>query len=76
KEVDQEMGVHPKVGLNKFPKQGDWLNKEAKVMFDYDGSTMTTGVIVRNDMEEPFITLIKLEDGRIIRSSECQYGLS
>lgn len=69
------MGVHPNVGVNKFPKQGDWLNKEAKVMFNFDSSTMLKGVIVRDDMEEPFLTLIKLEDGRVIRSTECQYSL-
>ncbi|PEJ68687.1 hypothetical protein CN680_26045 [Bacillus pseudomycoides] len=69
------MGVHPNVGINKFPKQGDWLNKEAKVMFNFDSSTMIKGVIVRDDMEEPFLTLIKLEDGRVIRSTECQYSL-
>lgn len=69
------MGVHPNVGLNKFPKQGGWLNKEAKVMFNFDSSTISKGVIVRDDMEEPFVTLIKLEDGRIISSTECQYSL-
>lgn len=68
------MGVHPNVGVNDFPKQGDWLNKEAKVMFNFDSSTMLRGVIVRDDMEEPFLTLIKLEDGRVIRSAECQYS--
>ncbi|MGH0417526.1 hypothetical protein [Bacillus cereus] len=69
------MGVHPNVGVNKFPKQGDQLNREVKVMFNFDSSTILKGIIVREDMEDPFLTLIKLEDGRVIGSAECQYSL-
>jgi hypothetical protein len=69
------MGVHQNVNYDKFPKQGEWLNKKAKVCFNYDSSKTVSGVIVRDDMEEPFITLIQLDDGRIIRSTECQYSI-
>lgn len=69
------MGVHPNVGFDKFPKQGDWLNKEVKVCFNYELRKEIKGVIVRDDMEEPHMTLIKLEDGRIVSTAECQYSL-
>lgn len=32
-----------------------------------------TGTIIRDDAEEPFETLIRLDDGRVIRAVECQW---
>tara|TARA_Y100001956_G_scaffold78324_1_gene89908 strand:+ start:1741 stop:1953 length:213 start_codon:yes stop_codon:yes gene_type:complete len=68
------MGVHKNIGKDKFPKQGDWLNREVSVCFNYDTSEMINGVIVRDDNESPFTTLIQLEDGRILNATECQYS--
>lgn len=68
------MGYHQNVGKDKFPKQGEWLGRETKVMFGFDSSTEMKGKIIRDDMEEPYLTLIQLEDGRVVRSAECQYS--
>ncbi|MEM6746777.1 MAG: hypothetical protein AAF608_05105 [Pseudomonadota bacterium] len=56
------------------PIQGKLKGKRVAVMFDYDSSTTTTGVVLRDDITEPFLTLIQLEDGFVVRSTECQYS--
>ena len=42
--------------------------------FHYDTSVEIPGTVIRDDREEPFETLIKLDDGRVIRGVECQYS--
>lgn len=69
------MGVHPNIGYKKFPKQGNRLNKEVSVCFDYQPSDTIKGVVVRDDIESPHLGLIQLEDGRIVRFVECQYSI-
>lgn len=69
------MGVVKNVGFSKFPKQGDHLDKEVIVCFDYDTSLTLVGRIVRDDVEKPFLTIIKLSDNRYVSSTECQYQL-
>lgn len=56
------------------PKQGDLLGLRVEVIFDRDTTTATTGLVLRDDMEEPHLTLIQLEDGFVITSKECQYS--
>jgi|SRR3989344_2397127 len=56
----------------QLPEQGNYLGKCAEVCFHYNERTIR-GIIVRDDMAEPFKELIELEDGRIISSTECQY---
>lgn len=68
------MGVHQNVGYDKFPKQGSFLGEEVKVCFNYDTSKTLKGKVIRDDIEEPYLTLFQLEDGRVIRSAECQYS--
>lgn len=67
------MGVARGISFDKFPRQGDYLHKRTKVCFNYDTSRLISGTVVRDDRDEPFLTLIKLDDGRYIKSSECQY---
>ena len=69
----QVMGFHKNIDFEKFPKQGDQLNKEVKVTFHYNTEKNLKGTIVRDDIEDPFLLLIKLEDGRYVRATECQY---
>lgn len=59
-----------------LPKQGNHLNKEVRVCFEYDTNEILHGLIVRDDMEPPFLTLIRLNDGRYIQTTECQYSLA
>lgn len=67
------MGVVNNISIKKFPKQSDKLNKRTKVCFNYDTSNLIDGTIVRDDIESPYVTIIKLDDGRYVNSTECQY---
>jgi hypothetical protein len=73
------MGVHPNVGIDKFPKQASdntlfESGTTVSVCFNYDTSKRIAGTIVRNDWEDPWITIIRLDDGRHVLSTECQYS--
>lgn len=70
------MGVEKNIDIKKFPKQSIWLGKNVRVCFNYDSAKEIDGVIVRDDMESPGRTIIKLKDGRHVLATECQYGLS
>ena len=63
------------IGIDSFPKQGSWLGMIVDVCFDHDPSRSIRGRIVREDVEEPGQMIIKLDDGRFVRSVECQYRL-
>lgn len=69
------MGCVENVDFYKFPKQSAFVNRRCDVTFHYDTSRYILGTIIRDDREEPFETLIRLDDGRIIRATECQYGI-
>lgn len=67
------MGTHPNVSYDKFPKQGRHFHKRCQVCFNYDTSKYVTGTIVRDDIEEPGLTIIHLDNGNLILATECQY---
>jgi hypothetical protein len=67
------MGIAPNVSATGFPKQGDFLHAEVSVCFHYDSATLIGGIIVRDDREAPFRTIIRLDDGRFVLATECQY---
>lgn len=71
------MGYVENITHDKFPKQGSWLGKKCKVLFRYgsDNEPELMGVIIRDDVEEPFRGIIKLDDGRYILMTECQYSI-
>jgi hypothetical protein len=69
------VGVQHNVLFDGFPRQGDQLHKRTRVCFNYDTSNTIPGTIVRDDREEPFLTLIRLDDGRYVSSTECQYSV-
>lgn len=68
------MGQHKNITIDKFPKQGSHLNKEVTVMFHYNTANTIKGIVVRDDEDDPGKTIIKLEDGRYVLSTECQYS--
>ncbi|WP_110953023.1 hypothetical protein [Anaerosinus massiliensis] len=51
------------------------IGKKVEVCFNYDRTIVTAGTIVQDDTEPPFVTRIKLMDGRYILDSECQYRI-
>ena len=68
------MGVHKNITTNKFPRQGNSLGQRCKVMFHYDSDNEFMGTVIRDDMEEPFIKIIKLDNGRVVLTTECQWS--
>lgn len=62
------MGMHHNIDHEKFPKQSEGLGRKVEVCFNYDTSKM-----IGDDYEEPFHMIIKLDDGRYILATECQY---
>lgn len=69
------MGVVKTKGIDKFPVQGQLLNARVEVCFNYDTTKTIKGTIVRSDMEDSFETILKLDDGRFLRDTECQYSV-
>lgn len=71
------MGCVEGVGYDVFPAQGPHLGKRVKVCFNYDTSHTLLGNIVRDDSTGKNYdrTIIRLDDGRYVLSTECQYSL-
>lgn len=68
------MGCHSAITAESFPKQSDHLNARAQVVFHYDLNRRFGATIVRDDVESPFMCILKLDDGRYVLSGECQYS--
>ena len=76
------MGCIDTITYDKFPKQKDdtynteWakVGARVKVCYHYDTSKTHLGTIVRDDCEEPYETIIKLDNGRYLRGVECQFS--
>lgn len=72
----ENMGCVSTITAYDFPKQSQYVNRRCNVCFHYDTSKWIAGTIIRDDREEPFETLIQLDDGRTLRGTECQYSFS
>ena len=70
------MGCVDTITAYRFPKQSKYVNRRCNVCFHYDTTTWIMGTVIRDDREEPGETLIRLDDGRVIRAVECQYSFS
>lgn len=69
------MGIQSGITAKEFPKQSSWKGNKVKVCFNFTIKDSIEGVIVRDDMEAPFKTIVKLDDGRYVLGTECQYSL-
>ena len=70
------MGVQQNISADTFPKQGVFLKKKVVVYFKYDTTKPISGTVIRDDMESPYITIIRLTDGRYVLATECQFSIS
>ena len=76
------MGCIDTITYDKFPKQKDEnykypefkVGSRVEVCYHFDTSKYHYGTIVRDDLEEPFETIIKLDNGRYLRAVECQFS--
>lgn len=67
------MIVEPLASSEAFPPQGRFLGLRVLVRFGYAPPDWR-GVIVRDDTEAPGLLIIRLDDGRHVLSTECQYS--
>lgn len=67
------MGTSPYVNVDSYPKQGQHLGKRVVVIFEYDTRHPFEGEIIRYDSTAPFVGVIKLDNGRVVLMTECQY---
>lgn len=74
------MGIQKRIDIKNFPKQHlvkeslmGGIGRKVEVCFYYNSANTIHGVIIRDDKELPFRTIIRLCDGRIILATECQY---
>lgn len=68
------MGVELTIDHERFPKQGKLLGQRVKVCFKFDATHEIGGECVRDDLEEPGRTIFRLDDGRYVQATECQYS--
>ena len=77
------MGVIKNIGFDEMPKQGSHLGKRTKVCFNYKSDDYIYGTVIRDDVaariafngdELPGHTIILLDDGRALLTTECQYS--
>ena len=69
------MGVVRSIKHNTFPKQSNRIGKRAKIWFHYDTENWILGTIIRDDSENPNLTIFKLDNGKYALATECQYGM-
>ncbi len=67
------MGCVKTITAYSFPKQSEFVNRRCEVCFHFNTEKTKEGTIIRDDREEPFETIIRLDDGRLILATECQY---
>lgn len=67
------MGFCKNIKYDRFPKQSDDVGKEVLVCFHHDTSHTMKGTLVRDDMEDPYRTIIQLENGQFVLGTECAY---
>ncbi len=68
------MGVIENISHDKFPRQGQLLRSVVNVTFHFDTGRTQKGIVVRDDVESPGRTIIRLEDNRYILATECQFS--
>jgi len=56
-----------------WPAQGVLLDAAVAVIFHGDTDTEYLGTVVRYDITEPHLTLIKLDNGKHVLGTECQF---
>lgn len=67
------MGMSPHITASQFPDQSPCLGQRVEVCFHYHADQCFPGVMVRDDVGPPFVAIIKLDDGRHVLATECQY---
>lgn len=67
------MGDSANISIIRFPKQADSVGSRVEVCFHFNTKNTIEGTVVRDDREDPFRTIIRLDDGRFVLATECQW---
>lgn len=67
------MGVVQGISFDSFPRHGGYLGRRVRVCFHYDTRRTIGGVCIRDDAEAPGLTIFRLDNGRVVLATECQY---
>lgn len=67
------MGCISTITHDSFPVQGPNLSVRVRVIFHF-GREELAGTVVRDDAEDPGRMIIRLDDGRHVLSTECQWS--
>lgn len=59
--------------IEDYPKQASYLGYKCEVVFGYNTEDIFTGTIIRDDGEKPHVTIIALDNGKVVLSIECQF---
>jgi len=73
KREEATMGIKANITATDFPAKGLMAGKRVRVCFHHDMSRPVERVVLRDDIEEPFRTIIHLDDGRAVLDTECQF---
>ena len=68
------MGIVKNIGYNLSPKASENVGKRIEECYVCEEDILKNGIIVRDDIEEPFETIIRVENIRYIRAEECQFS--
>lgn len=68
------MGCVKGVGFDEYPEQSQHVGQRVKVYFYYNLKQCLYGTIMRDDRTEPFRVIVRLDDGRVVLGTECQYS--
>lgn len=69
------MGVVKNISIDEFPKQSDKVGKIHSLCFKYDPDRRVDAVCIRDDKEDPWMTIFQDVNGRVILATECHYQL-
>jgi hypothetical protein len=71
------MGVFAGIDHESFPEQSSYNppGTKVRVCFKYNTEHTVDGEIVRNDVEDPGVGIIRLADGRHVLFTECMYSI-
>lgn len=67
------MGIVANIDFNHYPKQTEMAGRRVLVCFKYDTQHTIPATVVRDDEEDPGRTILRLDDGRIVLGTECQW---
>lgn len=67
------MGVVANIDIDHYPRQTNFTGTRVLVCFKYDKDHTVPAVIIRDDDEDPNRTILRLDDGRIVLGTECQW---